>query len=234
MTDNLGNSLRFSQDVEYRPAEMHTSGLDIKYVYNNTGQLLHADRVRSGQAESRTYHYDVPGKQALLSGITDERGVRVATWSYDDQGRAISSEQAGGTGKVQISYNADGSSTVTNELGKKTVYRYQVIQGVKHIVAVEGEPSANCPASNSTFTYNDRGQVLTQTDAKGFITTYSYNDRGLETTRTEASGTPQARTTTTTWHATFNLPLTVTEGGQVTTYTYDTQGRQTSRTQTAL
>ncbi len=213
---------------------MHTSGLDIKYVYNNTGQLLHADRVRSGQAESRTYHYDVPGKQALLSGITDERGVRVATWSYDDQGRAISSEQAGGTGKVQISYNADGSSTVTNELGKKTVYRYQVIQGVKHIVAVEGEPSANCPASNSTFTYNDRGQVLTQTDAKGFITTYSYNDRGLETTRTEASGTPQARTTTTTWHATFNLPLTVTEGGQVTTYTYDTQGRQTSRTQTAL
>ena len=74
----------------------------------------------------------------------------------------------------------------------------------------------------------------TQTDAKGFVTTYTYNDRGLETTRTQASGTPQARTTTTTWHATFNLPLTVTEGGQVTTYTYDTQGRQTSRTQTAL
>ncbi|WP_345945801.1 RHS repeat domain-containing protein, partial [Pseudomonas sp. dw_358] len=65
-----------------------------------------------------------------------------------------------------------------------------------------GEPSDNCPASNSTYTYDDRGQVLTKTDAKGFITTYTYNDRGLEASHTEASGTPQARTTTTTWDPT--------------------------------
>jgi len=234
VNDSLGNSLWFTQDGNYRPAEMHTAGLDITYGYNGSGQFYRADRSRNGQIESRTYLYEVAGKPNVLTGIVDERGIRIATWAYDDQGRTVSSEQAGGTGKVEISYNADGSSTVTNELGKKTVYRYQVIHGVKHIVEIEGEPSANCPASNSTFTYNDRGQVLTQTDAKGFVTTYTYNDRGLETTRTEASGTPQARTKTTTWHATFNLPLTVTEGGQVTTYTYDSQGRQTSRTQTAL
>jgi YD repeat-containing protein len=84
--------------------------------------------------------------------------------------------------------------------------------------------------SNSAFTYDARGLLKTKTDNKGFVTSYDYNDRGLEISRTEATGTPQARTTTTTWHATLNLPLTVTEPGRVTTYTYDAQGRQLSQT----
>ena len=234
VTDNFGNTLSFSQDINFRPAEMHTAGLDVTYSYNSSGQFYRVDRVRNGQTENRTYHYEVAGKPSLLTGITDERGVRAVTWAYDDQDRAISSEMAGAIGKIHIDYHADGSSTVTNELGKQTLYHYQVIQGVKYITSVEGEPTVNCPASNSTYTYNDRGQVLTKTDAKGFITTHLYNNRGLETSRTEATGTPQARTTTTTWHATFNLPLTVTEGGQVTTYTYDAQGRQITRSKTSL
>ncbi|HBP6575349.1 TPA: RHS repeat protein, partial [Pseudomonas aeruginosa] len=32
-----------------------------------------------------------------------------------------------------------------------------MIQGIKRIVAIEGEPSPNCPSSNSTFTYDDQG-----------------------------------------------------------------------------
>ncbi len=234
VTDNLGNTLAFYQDGQLRPVELHTVGLDITYAYNSAGQFYRLTSVRNGQAAIRTYHYEAANKPNLLTGITDERGVRSVAWAYDDQGRAISSEMANGIGKIYIGYGTDGASTVTNELGKKTLYRYQVIRGVKYIVSVVGEPSANCPASNATFTYNDRGQVLTKTDAKGFITTHAYNDRGLETMRTEASGTPQARTTTTTWHANFNLPLIVSEGKQVTTYTYDNKGRQTSRTQTAL
>ncbi|MEK1941637.1 MAG: DUF6531 domain-containing protein [Pseudomonas sp.] len=234
ISDETGRSLTLVEGDKHQVLSASGTGLSASYQYNALSLLTQVTRTHDGQVETRKYHYEAAQNPRLLTGITDERGVRYATWTYDASGRGVSSEHAGGVEKVLISYNADGSSTVTNELGKKTVYRFQLIQGVKRIVSIEGEPSANCPASNSTFTYNDRGQVLTQTDAKGFITTYTYNDRGLETTRTQASGTPQARTTTTTWHATFNLPLTVTEGGQVTTYTYDTQGRQTSRTQAAL
>ncbi len=129
-----------------------------------------------------------------------------------------------------LTYNADGSITVTNELDKKATYRFQVIQGVKRIVAIEGEPSPNCPSSNSTFTYDDRGLLKTKMDNKGYVTTYSYNDRGLEISRTEASGTAQARTTTTEWHPTLFLPETVTEPGRITHYQYDDQGRQLSQT----
>lgn len=42
------------------------------------------------------------------------------------------------------------------------------------------QPSANCPAINSSYTYDDRGLILTKTDLKELVTTYSYNNRGLE------------------------------------------------------
>ncbi len=69
-----------------------------------------------------------------------------------------------------------------------------MIQGIKRIVAIEGEPSPNCPSSNSTFTYDERGLLSSKRDNNGNLTTYQYNVRGLETSRTEAAGTAQART----------------------------------------
>ncbi|MWK60060.1 RHS repeat protein [Pseudomonas otitidis] len=178
------------------------------------------------------YHYEDSRNPNLLTGITDERGIRYATWTYDDQGRAISSEHAGGAEKVTVAYNADGSSTVTNALGKRTTYRFQTIQGIRRITAIEGEPSANCPNSNATFTYDDRGLVKTRTDNKGNVTTFDYNERGLEVSRTEAYGTPQARTVITEWHPTLFLPVTITEPDRTTRYSYDVQGRLTGQAAT--
>ncbi len=103
------------------------------------------------------------------------------------------------------------------------------VGNIQRVSSVEGEPSANCPNSNSTFTYDDRGLVKTRTDNKGNVTTFDYNERGLEVSRTEAYGTPQARTVTTTWHPTLFLPLTMTEPDRITTYSYDDQGRQLSQ-----
>uniref|UniRef100_UPI003C6E3637 RHS repeat domain-containing protein n=1 Tax=Pseudomonas viridiflava TaxID=33069 RepID=UPI003C6E3637 len=107
------------------------------------------------------------------------------------------------------------------------------IGGVKRIISIEGEPSPNCSVSNSRFTYNERGQVLTKTDARGLITTYDYNGRGLETSRTEASGTTLARTVTTEWDPERFLPIRVTEPDRITTYSYDVQGRELSRQTTS-
>ena len=121
---------------------------------------------------------------------------------------------------------------VTNGLGKATIYRFQKFNHESRVVAIEGEPSANCPNSNSTFTYDDRGLLKTKTDNKGNVTAYEYNERGLEISRTEASGTREARTITTAWHPTLFLPVIVTEPNQITYYSYDAQGRQLSQTVT--
>ncbi|SFW13129.1 YD repeat-containing protein [Pseudomonas sp. NFACC19-2] len=232
VTDNLGNSLTFTEDTDRQPLSLSAPGVQITYNYNTNKRLTSVNRTVGGQASQRQFHYEVAGKPDLLTGITDERGVRYATWAYDDQGRAISSEHAGGADRVSVSYNSDDTVSVTNELGKVAKYSFQTIRGVRRITAIEGEPSPNCPSSNSTFTYDDRGLLKTKTDNKGNLTTYDYNERGLEVSRTEASGTPQARTITTTWHPDWFLPVTITEPDRITQYTYDNQGRQTSQSVT--
>ncbi|WP_229614264.1 DUF6531 domain-containing protein [Pseudomonas syringae] len=232
VTNNVGQTVRISEDILRQLTVLEADGVKFQYSYNNQ-RLAKVTRNTSGESSSRSYQYEDIRNPGLLTGITDERGVRFATWSYDDSGRAISSQHSGGAGLTQIAYNSDGSSSVTNELGKTTVYRYQQTDGVKRIVAIEGEPSANCPASNSTYTYNDRGLVLTKTDAKGLITTYAYNDRGLEISRTEASGTTLARTTTTEWDPDRFLPIKVIEPNRVTVYSYDNQGRELTRQSTS-
>jgi len=230
VTDNFGNSLSVTEDADHQPQTLTVPGVQITYGYNTNKRLTSVTRTLEGQTTQRQFHYEVPGKPDLLTGITDERGVRYATWAYDDQGRAISSEHADGADRVSVSYNTDGTVSVTNELGKVAKYSFQYIKGVRRITAISGEPSSNCPSSNSTFTYDDRGLLKTKTDNKGNLITYDYNIRGLEVSRTEASGTPQARTIATTWHPDWFLPATVTEPDRITQYTYDNHGRQLSQT----
>ncbi|WP_236215592.1 DUF6531 domain-containing protein [Metapseudomonas otitidis] len=229
VTSDTGQSLGFTQDTRQQPLTLEAPGTSVQYEYDIRKRLIGLKKSLDGATTTRRFLYENAQYPRFLTGITDERGIRYATWTYDDQGRAISSEHAGGAEKVTVAYNADGSSTVTNALGKRTTYRFQTIQGVRRITAIEGEPSANCPNSNATFTYDDRGLVKTRTDNKGHVTTFDYNDRGLEVSRTEAYGTPQARTVITEWHPTLFLPLTVTEPDRVTTYRYDDQGRQLSQ-----
>jgi len=232
VSDHLGNSLTFTQDDKHQPLTLTAPGVHITYGYNANNRLTAVNKTQGGQTIQRQFHYEDTRNNALLTGITDERGVRYATWSYDDQGRAISSEHADGAERITVEYGSDGSASVTNELAKVTNYQFQTILGVKRITAIDGEPSANCPNSNSAFTYDERGLLKTKTDNKGNLTTYDYNSRGLEISRTEAADTPQARTITTEWHPTLFLRTKVTEPARVTTYTYDAQGRQLSQSVT--
>ncbi|WP_141230196.1 DUF6531 domain-containing protein [Pseudomonas sp. Irchel 3A5] len=229
VTSSTGQTLSFTEDDQHQPLTLIAPGLRVSYTYDTNKHLVSLTHTRGSQVDRRLFHYEDTRNPALLTGITDERGVRFATWAYDAQSRAISSQHSGGAGLTQITYNADGSSTVTNELGKQTVYRYLQIFGVKRITSIEGEPSPNCPASNSSYTYNDRGQVLTKTDAKGLVTAHTYNDRGLETSRTEASGTHIARTIITEWDATRFLPVRIQLPSQTIVYSYDNMGRKLSR-----
>jgi YD repeat-containing protein len=172
---------------------------------------------------------------APLSRITDENGQPYAEWGYDDQGRAISSEHANGADRVNLIFNDyNNTTTVSNVLGKQTVYHYEMINNVRKLTEIEGLPSASCVGATKTISYDSSGFIASKTDWNGNTTTYTRDDQGRELTRTEAAGTPQARTITTTWDTTLNKPLTVTEPNQITTYNYDTEGRLLSRQQSPI
>jgi YD repeat-containing protein len=96
------------------------------YTYALNGNMV--TTVTYPDNTVRTYEYS--GGQ-YLSGIVDEKGVRIAAWSYDADFRAISSEHGGGTDKYTIAYSGPLASTtpgspvtVTDPKGVARLYTY--------------------------------------------------------------------------------------------------------------
>ncbi len=180
-----------------------------------------------------TYHYEDANYPQFLTGITDEKNNRLATYTYNSEGRATQSTHAGGAENTTIAYTNATTRTVTNALGKQTIYRYSTVEGAPKITQVEGIANGTCEAANQNYTYDGNGYPLTKTDWKGFVTKYTYNAQGLQQSRIEAFGTAHARTITTTWHGTFRTPTQIVEPGKTTDYTYDpTTGWMLTKTET--
>ncbi|MRV75765.1 hypothetical protein GJ700_29020 [Duganella sp. FT92W] len=175
-----------------------------------------------------------------LTGITDEKGVRYASWDYSCKGAVVGSEHAGGVDKVRIAYGtraADGSqtNTVTSYLGTTASpativrnYHFKVILGVAKGDTLD-QPCAGCDGMMAR-TYDANGNVSTARDWNGNQTNYTYDlARNLETRRVEAAGSSVARTITTEWHPTLRLRARMAEPLRITTYTYDANGNLATR-----
>lgn len=232
VTDGFGNSLSYTEDAHLQPRTLTTPNFSVVYNYDAANRLLSAVKTAGSHVTTRSYHYENATHPRFLTGVTDETGVRFATYAYDALGRATSSTHAGGAGLTQVAYNADGTTTVTDPAGRATTYHHLIVNGVKRISQIHGEPAPGCPASNSSFTYDSRGLLSSQTGATGSVTSFTYNSRGLEASRTEALGKPEQRTVSTTWDAVLPVPALVTESGRETAYTYDTSGRMLTETVT--
>ena len=243
VTDSRGHVLTYITSLSNSLlAQLSAGDLTVAYTWTTTTdsattsphtiyQLTQVAATRAGYTGTRTYIYGDTRNPSWLTSLTDERGIAYASWAYDAQGRATSSQHAGGADVTTVTYNSDGTSTVSNALGHNVTYTYQVIQGVNRITHIAGEPAASCPASNSSYTYTANGQVQTMTDALGHVTAYTYDTQGREITRVEAQGTPQARTISTQWDTTWPyLRDSVTTVDHITTYSYDSQGRLLSTT----
>ena len=101
VTDDTGRALSFTYDGSSRINTMTDPANGVfQYTYDAAGNLA---SVITPDAKTRTYHYNesiyIEGGASLpnaLTGITDENGVRYATYTYDTQGRAVVTEHAGG------------------------------------------------------------------------------------------------------------------------------------------
>lgn len=223
-TDSLGHQMVYTTHYGW-PSSLVVGDLTITYTVDSSFRLTGVKKTWPEHSTTRSYLYEDSNNPKLLTGVIDERGIRVSTWAYDSNGRAVSAAMAGGKGAFAFAYNTDGSTTVTNPLGHPVVYRFDIVQGAKRITAVEGEPAAGCPASNSTFSYTANAQLGSRTNALGHVTTYAYDSLGRETSRIEAKDTPSERATTTIWSGTSFRPASVTTSDRITTYSYDPQGR---------
>ena len=243
VTDSYGRTLTFTYDKGLLATVTDPDGHVIRYTYDATSSLFstpnrligvtYPDTTPADLSDNPTvtYVYENADFPNALTGIIDERGNRFATFAYDAEGRATMSEHAQGADHVDIVFNTNGTQTVTDAVGQSQVYHFAQVAGASKVTQIDRVATATVPAATQTMTYDANGFLSSRTDWKGTLTTYVHNNQGLETSRTEASGTPQARTITTAWHATWRLPTSIVEPGKTTTFTYTAQGHLQTRTE---
>lgn len=248
-------------------------GAVISYAYdaaNNLASVTYPDGNKTTYLYGELSNTGGKLNNNALTGILDSNGVRFANFTYGDYSLPLSTEYAGGVQKYSFSYSFWGSAptqtTVSDPLGTQRTYTYQTVLGTQKTGGAT-QPCPSCGGSStSSATFDANGNVSSSSDFNGKKTCYAYDlSRNLETARVEgltaaddcatALAMTQAQLATTfarsdvrkvstTWHATYRLPATMSEpaagttvggapGSKSTVFTYDASGNLTQKDVTA-
>lgn len=166
-------------------------------------------------AKYRRFTYETDRNVWALTGVFDENQVQVSTFGWDDQGRVVSTERAGGVNKysvvattppqvaVSISYDAPSntatrSSTwqapvnpvVTLPNGSTSSLDTTSVAGLPHMTSSSQPAGSGCAASTSYQAYDANGNATQRDDFNGNRVCLGYDlTRNLETARVEGLST---------------------------------------------
>ncbi|MDQ3288353.1 MAG: DUF6531 domain-containing protein, partial [Pseudomonadota bacterium] len=235
-----GRSLDFAytgSGSERRLTSISSSGVDlIHYGYDAARRLKSAQRI--GEAEPlRNYYYDQPEficvdaqgaslspchvsrKANLLTSVKDQKGAIEAVYRYDNVGRAVSTEGAGGTNRFSVSYQGSGSSTVISPLGAVTNYSSKVSGFYNRLT---GETTG---ALSTGASYNSLGFLVRRTDERGSASDFYPDGFGRLQTQVSASGTPEQQIRSFEWQNVYNRPSAIVSSGVRRTLQYNERGQ---------
>ncbi|HPU51348.1 MAG TPA: RHS repeat-associated core domain-containing protein, partial [Burkholderiaceae bacterium] len=197
--NGAGIALQLSYDVRGRLASLaHPDGRQTRYEYQEQGLLA---RVVSADGRYRRYEYSADGLLHGLTRISDESAAVVGQFSYDDQGRAVSSRMAGQPG-VQVGYrlpargDEPGESHLTHDTDGITVYRwrYLVHEHRAMMLSASGPGCSICPPAGVVRQYDTKGRVLREAWQADGVTLQWQRDalgrvRAMRWTRRDREGT---------------------------------------------
>jgi RHS repeat-associated protein len=222
-------------------------------------------RVVSEDGGSRRYFYaPAPGAATqtdpmVLTSAEDEKGWTYAEYTYNTAGQVLTEHHLAAAGVFVNSYAFNPGSSYSDPLGTTRSYSTALSVGASRITGYS-LPCTTCGSDHAqATTYDTNGNVASRTDFNGKKVCYAYDlARNLETTRVEGllgsescttalttlPNRPDVRKTATTWHATYRLPMTITEpaaaaivggpsGTKLTEFTYDASGNVLQKDVTA-
>ena len=209
ITTQDGRSLLIEYDASLRVRQLtDPAGAAYGYAYDAAGRL---QSVTYPSGNSKTYLYNESAYTAgvdlptALTGIVDEKGQRFATFNYQADGRAVSTEHAGGVEKVTVFYSTDGTTSLTLPSGA-VQQRWFVTPNDMVRPWVTAVTAAGVTRS-SGYSYDVNGYPDLVRDPAGTTTDYDYNARGLVTQVIESANLPSTmRTTQTVWDPIFSVP----------------------------
>lgn len=251
ISDASGRTLRLTWAGKVL-ATVRSSEEEVRYLYDfasaeNIAQVPGTERLVGVEffdavgtpAGVRHYHYEHPNQRYLLTGITDEKGIRFATYSYNDAGQAVLSEHARGANRHTFSYPGEKKRIVTDPLGTQREFSlaYAGSDFPGRIISTNQPAGSGCGPASSAMTYDASGTLSSTTDFNEKKTCF-INDtvRGLQTSRVEGlagtaacpvSGTARiptdSRRISTQWHPDWSVPVAIARSKHITTYIYNGQ-----------
>jgi RHS repeat-associated protein len=139
----------------------------------------------------------------------------------------------GGVQPVALTFNSDGSTSVTDARGTTRVHQFTTTAAGAIKAASIVASCGGCTPISSSLSYDANGFLNGSVDPNGTASSYSFNSRGPETNRAEATNSALARAVSITWHPTFHEPMQITFPDRVISFTYDNVGNRLTKTVTA-
>lgn len=237
VTDSFGRSLQLRYNASGGLASMmDPAGQIYSYTTDGAGNVA---RVDYPDSTSRTYLYNEPAYATAtnmpdaLTGIVDELGVRLSTFTYAIDGSVRSTEHAGGVQKFEL-----GPDRVTLPGGETRIYAMASFGSFKAPAQVT-RTCPTCTEARASFALDASGNTQSWDDFSGSRVCYGrLVARRLEEVRVEglqgadtcstlvSAGAvlpAGARKITSAWHPDWRLQTKRAEPGRIVTSVYNGQ-----------
>jgi YD repeat-containing protein len=211
IASSQGPAVTFDRDTQGRITTVTgPTGATRHYTYDTNGDLV---GYTNGQSQHQSFAYDTEHR---LSTVPGGGAQPSQTFGFDADGRVASITDANGH-TTQVSFDLGAHTrTVTSPAGDRTTVTEMNPMGdpVTQRVVADGKTAV------TSWTRDDAGRPLTNTDPDGHTTTNVFDAKGNLTSATDGAGV----TTTTSYNA-MSEPVDTTVAGVVTEHReYDTKG----------
>ncbi|MBW9108007.1 RHS repeat protein [Paraburkholderia phenoliruptrix] len=208
-------SIRLTYDAKWRITQFTDSNENVtQYGYDGYNNLI---SVSWPDGTTRHYAYEDARFTSALTGVTDETGTRVGTWTYDSMGRATAVTHPNAQQNVAFSYAPNVSTITTSQ--RATTFNFATIGGMLRTTGNDAGYSMGWDAG---------GKLTSDVTPYGKNVQYKYdtNNRPIQSISTSISGATSI--TSVSYADSVRLrPYMVATPGWLRTYVYDANGNLT-------
>ena len=191
-----GSCTEYFYDANGNITSLKDENGTIRYMYDSNGRTT-STTYADGSYSNYTYYDDGSAKSIVNSDgsyaeydtygnivkQSDADGnISEFTYTYDANGNVLSMQTNTGV-LYSYTYDTEGNRTAASSTinGKTTAYTFDIAGNTTGITYADG--------SQVFYTYDDKKQMTSFTDAKGQLTQYAYNEGGKVTSITYADNT---------------------------------------------
>jgi RHS repeat-associated protein len=181
----------------------HNSGTGVTFTRDGLGRIT---RITDPAGNPMTYAYDAAGDLVTYS----DRESNATTFTYDTAHTLLTIVDPLGRQPIRNDYDASGRLIRHTDAFGKTIEYTHDLAGRQEIVT-------DRLGGARLLVYDDRGNVIQETDPEGHVTARTFDARGNRLSETD----PNGHTTSWTYDAADNVLSTTDPLGNVTAFTYN-------------